>query len=76
MDLEKVCGLLCRRVTDFRGKERGGGGGGGSSLGFQSRREEQQETTTSGWTFIIVSVHNKSVTSMSPVLSNRSIPCK
>lgn len=29
MDLEKVCGLLCRRVTDFRGKERGGGGGGG-----------------------------------------------
>lgn len=42
-----------------------GGWVGGDSLGFHSRRENHQETT-SGWTFIFVSLHSKSVSNMFP----------
>lgn len=63
MALEKVADFLGEEDMMEEGSCDGGGEGGGF---FSSRREERQETT-SGWTFIIVSVYNKSVSNMFPV---------
>lgn len=82
MHLEKVadryrCNRWSRKEEKVRGDGGGGAGGGKGEffLGFHSQREEQQETT-SGRTFIIVSVHNRSVTNMFPVPPDSSIPCE